>query len=1083
MIQSKMGLKFSSFLLLHCWVFLVLSLGVHSDGSDVALKLLRTPRAFSNRNSATFAFQVLVGGNGSICTDCSANCKLDHGMFSACEGGKISYARLLDGNHSFEVCANGSPGVACASYNWTVDTVNPTAYITATTSFTSGSHVSVNISFSEVCGGGGGFRCSSVNACNLLVYGAGEVMPNTLNLIQPNLKYSLTVSVSEKVRYGRLILVMDKNFCTDSAGNQFTRTENSSLFIHFDRRSVFVNLRTHIPERLLQINSQTRTILATNKNKNLMVYLYFTEPVMNSSAEILNSLNTNQGSLVPVSGSSFGQRRFGYQLTDISELAIVTVSLHSDLVISRQGTAVAPLSPVTFLYDSQRPTVRLSTTCNMRTKEKSILILIKFMKPVFGFNSSHISISGGHLQSFQEMSRSSYTVHIQADNDAISVSVPENKTTDVSGNGNRASNTLQVRHYSVPVESLVLSSFATAAFAVTALIAGFLTVSTTSLLSAGAFSRPSSILCSDPARNLFRIASHLQVFALSRWLAVTLPVEYYELARGLQWSIPYFNLPWERGNIRSVMVGSSSPKDRLFGVSEVHDSIFFKGLQPEVGSIDSAAKVFGLPLTPMEYRSYFESQTIMPEAEYILDPQNSHGWRDFSRSMFWLAVIGGSLIMLHALLLMILKFRKQNKEKQSYGALIFPRFEIFLLILALPCFCEASAALIKGATSSGMIVGVLILSLVAFVLLCLLLFLSFGITFGKLLQYKEVHQEGQKFHWYQEIIRVTLGPGKRGQWTWKNQPCSIYPTILGPLFEDLRGPPKYMLSQISGGSFNKPGGRIIASDDETEDAEAPFIQKLFGILRIYYTLIECMKRVALGIVAGAYSETWSTRTPTITLLCITSFQLFFMVLKKPFIKKKVQLVEIVSVSCEVAIFTFCVVLLDREFSAEDERKIGITMLSVFLLAFLVQMINEWYALYRQIEQLDPVTNSFLRGLETASIGFVLFLCPHSLIKNLKSRFPINNPGETDTTSADRNRSSGSRSSGEKPWLRQIRELARSSFSKEGSNATPNDPSTSKTGWSGFWKSKRSGSSSASTSTDFKSKPRLYKELEDIFASK
>ncbi|KAH6770632.1 transmembrane protein [Perilla frutescens var. hirtella] len=1093
-----MGSRFS-FLLLHCWVLLILSLGAWSDGSEVAVKLLESPRAFSNKNYSTFSFQVLVGGNGSICSDCSTNCKLDNGKFSACGGGKISYSRLLDGNHSFEVCTEGSRGVACASYNWTVgraaslfllnhdnitflNTVKPTAQITGGTDFTSASRISVDISFSEPCGGGGGFRCSSVNACNLLVYGAGEVLPNTLNVIQPNMKYSLVVSVSERVRYGRLILIMDKDFCSDSAGNQFKRTDNSSIFIRFDRRSVLVNMRTHIPERLLQISSETRTILATNKDKFLKIYLYFTEPVMNSSAEILNSMNINQGSLVPISGSSRGQRRFGYQFTNVSDLAIVTLSLQSNLVISRQGTPVAPVSPITFLYDSQRPTVRLSTTCNMRTKKKTILIMIKFMKPVFGFNSSHVSISGGHLQSFQEVTRKSYTVHIRADTDVISVYIPENVTSDVSGNGNGASNTLQVRHYSAPVESLVLSSFATAAFGATALVAGFLTASTASLLSAGAFDKPNAILCSDPARNLFRVASHFQVFALSKWLAVTLPVEYYEFARGLQWSIPYFSLPWETGDTHSVMVGSTSPKDRLLRVPMDHDSIFFEGLQPEAANTDST-KVYGLPLSPMEYASYFESQSIMPEAEYILDPQNSHGWRDFSRSMFWLAVIGGGLLLLHTLLLMILKFRKQNKERQSYGALVFPRFEIFLLLLALPCISEASAALIKGSTSSGTIVGVLILSLEAFVLLCLLLFLSFGISFGKLLQYKEVHQEGQTFHWYQELIRVTLGPGKRGQWTWTNQSRSIYLTILGPLFEDLRGPPKYMLSQISGSSFTKPGDRIIASDDETEDAEAPFIQKLFGILRIYYTLLECVRRVALGIVAGAYSQTWSSRTPTITLLCITSFQLFFIVLKKPFIKKKVQLVEIISVSCELTIFTFCFVLLERQFSPENERKLGIAMLLVFLLAFIVQMINEWCALYRQIKQLDPITNSLLRGFETAGIGLVLFIFPHCLIKNLHNRFPINNPGETDTTtSADR-----SRSSGDKPWLRQIRELARSSFSREESkpsSSTPTDPSSSKTIWSGFWKTKRSGSSSASTSTDFKAKPRgLYKELEDIFASK
>ncbi|KAL7098476.1 hypothetical protein ACP275_09G019800 [Erythranthe tilingii] len=1073
-----MGSKVSAvFLILHCWVLMVLS---YDQGlSDGALKLLKTPHALSNTNSAIFAFQVLVGSNGSttICTDCTTNCKLDHGMFSACEGGNVSYSRLLDGPHSFEACTGTSPGIACATYNWTIDTVNPTAYITAATSFTSASLVPVNISFTEPCGRG--FTCSSVNSCNLLVYGAAKVVPKTLTVIEPNLKYSIIIRVSEKVRYGRFILVMDKDFCSDSAGNRFTRTDNSSLFIHFDRRSVFVNLRTHIPERLLEIKSETRTVLATNKNKNLKVYLYFTEPVTNSSSEILNSLNTNQGSLVPINGSSFGQRRFGYQIVNISDLSVVTVSLDSSSVITRQGTSVSPVSPVTFLFDSERPRVKLSTTCTMRTKEKSILILIKFMKPVFDFNSSHVLISGGHLQSFQEISRSSYNVYIHADNDAISISIPENITTDISGNRNKASNTLQVRHYSVPVESMVLSSFATAVFTVTALIAGFLTLSTSSLLSAGAYSRPSSILLSDPARNLFRIASHLQVFALSRWLAVTLPVEYYELTRGLQWSIPYFNLPWEKGDINSYMVGSTSPKDRLFS----HDSIFFEGLQPQASSMGSSSKVFGLPLTPLEYRSYFESQTILPEAEYILDPQNSHGWRDFSRSMFWLAVITGSLILLHALLFMVLKFRKKNKEKQSYGALIFPRFEIFLLILSIPCLCEASASLIKGASSSGTIVGVLLLSLVTFTLLSLLLFLSYGITSGKLLQYKEVHQVGQQFHWYQEIIRVTLGPGKRGQWTWKNEQHSIYSTILGPLYEDLRGPPKYMLSQISI-SNKSSSDRIIASDDETEDAEAPCVQKFFGILRIYYTLIECVKRVILGIFCGAYSETWSSKKPTIALLLVTSFQLFFIVLKKPFIKRKVQLVEIISVSCELVVFALCLVLLDRDFSPENERNIGVTMVFLFVLSFVAQMVNEYYAIFRQIKELDPIKNSFLIGLETALIGFVLFICPHCLIKNLKNRFPINNSGETGSSVRNRSSASGSRSSGEKPWLRHIRELARSSFSKEGSKPTSSDPSTSKTRWSGFWKSKRSGSSSASTSMDFKSKPRgLHKELEDIFASK
>ncbi|XP_031287788.1 uncharacterized protein LOC116146511 isoform X2 [Pistacia vera] len=897
------------------------------------------------------------------------------------------------------------------------------------------------------------------------------------------------------VQYGRVILVMGKNFCTDSAGNKFTRTANSTFYVHFDRRSVFVNLRSHVPEKLLQLDSETRTVQATNNYDNLKVYFYFSEPVLNSSVEILNSINTSQGALLPITGANYGNRRFGFMVTNVSSIAIITVGLVTESIISIPGTPVSPIKPVTFLYDSQRPAVRLSTTSGMRTKQHSIPISIKFLKPVFGFNSSFISVSGGLLQRFYEVSKSLYVVEIQAaDDDVVSVNIPENVTGDVAGNKNLPSNVLQVRQYSVPLISFVISAFVTATFLATSLVAGLLTVSTASLLSAGALSRPSFLLLSDPARNLFRTACHIQVFALSRWLAVALPVEYYEFVRALQWSIPYLNLPWETGNVQPVMVSSSHPPGPRSYISKCHHLENFQSEPPKEGNLNRAALVYGAPLTPTEYRMFFESQTVKPEAEYM-DLQHLNGWRDFDRSMFWLAVIGGSLILLHAFLILILKLKKKKSEtKRGYGALIFPRFEIFLVILALPCVCKASAALVTGGTPSGLIVGVLLLAIVSFLLLCLLLFLSIGITFGKLLLYKEVHQEGQIFHWYQEIIRVTLGPGKRGQWTWKDAPNSVFLTMFGPLFEDLRGPPKYMLSQISGGNPHKRGDRIIASDDEIEDAEAPFIQKLFGILRIYYTLLESVKRVLLGIVAGAYIDDWSSKSPTIVLLSITCFQLFFLVLKKPFIKKKVQLVEIISVACEVGIFTLCLVLLEKEFSVGEETKIGIFMIIVFLIGYFALLMNEWYALYRQTKQLDGAKSSFSTGLKVASFGFLLLVLPQKLIKKLESKFPStqheDGAGGTGdaTSSAERYRSSGtgSRSSGttDRPWTKQLRELAKSSFSKQGSGG-PNDPSTSSSypNWSGFW-SKRSGSSSLNSPSESKPKPKgLYKDLEAIFAAK
>ncbi|WVZ21431.1 hypothetical protein V8G54_008753 [Vigna mungo] len=1040
-----MGLLRLPFLSVLCCLLPLLSSITKCGASDVYVKFLKVPHAFSHSTSATFAFQVLNPSSRGHCSNCTLICKLDDEIASVCKRGKVSYRSLRDGNHTFEVCTRHE-GLGCATYNWIVDTTPPTAYVTASTSFTSSLNVSVNISFTEPCIGGGGFGCKSVNACNLLVYGAGQVIPSSFRVLQPNLTYSVLVSLSSTVQYGRAIVVMDRNFCTDLAGNSFMRMPNSSVYIHLeldflygnhdtDRRKVYVNIRTRVPEELLQLNSETRTVQATNDFDRLKIYLYFSAPVVNSSTEILNSINISQGSLLLNNSKSLGDRRFGFMIANISSTSIISINFNSESIITRQGTQVSPTAPVTFLYDTTRPAVI-----------------------------------------FHEIRRDMYMVELLADDGLVFVSVHENVTRDVAGNKNLASNFLQVRRYSMPLISSVVSAFATASFVLTSIAAGFLTISTASLQSVGTFTRSSSFLVFDPARNLL-------VFALSRWLAVKLPVEFYEFARHLQWTIPYFTVPWENEPMNLFKI-SSNP----FGTSKVINKAPATIPNKLVKSLNLAASVYGSPLTSSEYQQYFESENMKPEAEYILDSQHSTGWTEFYRSMFWLAVICGGLMVLHAFLLIVLKFGKRNSEKHTiHGALTFPRFEIFLIFLALPNICKSSAVLIQGGSPSGIAVGTILFVFVCIVLLALFLFLSIGITFGKLLQYKEVHQEGLTFHWYQELVRVTLGPGKRGQWTWKEQPKSVYLTIFGPLFEDLRGPPKYMLSQISGGTGNPPSqrDRIIASDDETEDAEAPFIQKLFGILRIYYVLLESIRRVSLGTLAGHFVPTQSSKTPVIIMLCMTSFQLFFMLLKKPFIKKRVQLVEIISLTCEVTLFATCFVLLKKEFSVGAETKTGIFMLVLFLVEYCAQIINEWYALYVQTKMLDPEEKSLLAGLKNALIGFLLYFIPQKCIKDLVNRLPQNGTGNNeesrDTASGgDRSRFSSSRSSGtpDGAWLKQIREFAKSSFGRERS---VNDPSTSgTTAWSGLWGNKRSGSSSS----EFKSKSSsLYKDLEAIFSSK
>lgn len=82
-----------------------------------------------------------------------------------------------------------------------------------------------------------------------------------------------------------------------------------------DRRDAHVDLRTHVPEKLLQLNSETRTVLATNDYNDLRFYVYFSSPILNTSTEVLNSVKISQGSLQQIDGESNANQRFGYQVS------------------------------------------------------------------------------------------------------------------------------------------------------------------------------------------------------------------------------------------------------------------------------------------------------------------------------------------------------------------------------------------------------------------------------------------------------------------------------------------------------------------------------------------------------------------------------------------------------------------------------------------------------------------------------------------------------------------------------------------------------------------------------------------------
>ena len=78
MVYSEMGLLKLPLVVLLCSVFSLLSFIALCDASELTVKFLETPQAFSNRSSTTFVFEVLVGGSGA-CTNCNITCKVPIG--------------------------------------------------------------------------------------------------------------------------------------------------------------------------------------------------------------------------------------------------------------------------------------------------------------------------------------------------------------------------------------------------------------------------------------------------------------------------------------------------------------------------------------------------------------------------------------------------------------------------------------------------------------------------------------------------------------------------------------------------------------------------------------------------------------------------------------------------------------------------------------------------------------------------------------------------------------------------------------------------------------------------------------------
>lgn len=74
--------------------------------------------------------------------------------------------------------------------------------------------------------------CDCIFFLQVTVSGRAYVDASSLHIIKHNIKYSLDIVLSLKVTYELIVIKMANKFCTDRAGNRFTRTSGSIFTLH-----------------------------------------------------------------------------------------------------------------------------------------------------------------------------------------------------------------------------------------------------------------------------------------------------------------------------------------------------------------------------------------------------------------------------------------------------------------------------------------------------------------------------------------------------------------------------------------------------------------------------------------------------------------------------------------------------------------------------------------------------------------------------------------------------------------------------------------------------------------------------------
>ncbi len=321
----------------------------------------------------------------------------------------------------------GNTSVASGSLSREYDNTRPTVTISTSESDpTNADPIEITVTFSENVNGFNAADITVTNGSETLTGGSDGDAVYTFD-IEPDSDGTVTIEI-------------DENVASDDAGNQ------NQAAVDFTIES----------DQTPPAPVITTTAGSSTNTSPIPVTIDFGEPVSGFTAATYSTYVT-VGNGTASSFTEISDSTYTFEVTPDSDVCTVTVDLDAAAGTDAAGNTSQAATQLSVDYDSERPTVTLSTLEPSPTNNSPFNVTVEFSESVTGFIDSDVTVTNGTAT--LSGSGDTYTATITPSGQGdVTVKVNENRANDAYGNSNQASNTISVEYDSVEPTVSITSS-------------------------------------------------------------------------------------------------------------------------------------------------------------------------------------------------------------------------------------------------------------------------------------------------------------------------------------------------------------------------------------------------------------------------------------------------------------------------------------------------------------------------------------------------------------------------------------------------------------------------------------------------